>query len=74
MIHYKKGALSFNPENTCGAVAFATTDIQAGDELLRDYGLVEPLPTWAKPWYVPAIESDDEDDFPPGDDKWRLIP
>jgi hypothetical protein len=38
-------------EPTCGAVFFATKDIEQDEELFLDYGLHEPYPRWAQKWY-----------------------
>jgi hypothetical protein len=35
----------------CGAAMILTTPISQGEELLLDYGLKAPYPTWAKGWY-----------------------
>lgn len=51
MIFYEKGEPSFSVLNVCGAVFCASTDISAGDELLLNYGLRKPLPSWAAQWY-----------------------
>jgi hypothetical protein len=34
-----------------GAVFVASADLAAGDEILLDYGLQYPLPSWAFEWY-----------------------
>lgn len=37
--------------------AFVSVDaIGEGEELLLDYDLRDPLPTWAKDWYIPATK------------------
>ncbi|CAB9517602.1 expressed unknown protein [Seminavis robusta] len=35
----------------CGVAVFATQPLQAGQELLLDYKLNHPLPSWAESWY-----------------------
>ena len=35
----------------CGAAMILTASLSQGEELLLDYGLKEPCPTWAKGWY-----------------------
>lgn len=34
-----------------GATFYAKNNIEAGDELLLNYGLLSPLPSWATGWY-----------------------
>jgi hypothetical protein len=40
--------------NLAGALISATGDIAEGEELLLDYALKQPLPSWAKGWYFPC--------------------
>ena len=35
----------------CGAAMILTAPVSQGEELLLDYGLKEPYPTWTKGWY-----------------------
>jgi hypothetical protein len=45
--------VTFDCEETpcAGAVFAATRDIEVGEEILLDYGLKDPLPSWAQEWY-----------------------
>lgn len=36
----------------CGAALILTSPVSKGDELLLNYGLLDPLPKWAKDWYT----------------------
>jgi hypothetical protein len=52
MIFYEKGDTSlFSVHNVSGAVVCAMVDIETDEELLLDYGLRKPLPSWASEWY-----------------------
>jgi hypothetical protein len=66
----------FKVKNVCGAVICPNEDIDADQELLRDYELEPPLPNWAKDWYEfsqdefnQPIQDDDEDS---DSEKWKL--
>jgi hypothetical protein len=74
MIFYDVDEPSFKVDGVCGAVICADTDIAAGKEIMRDYELEEPLPDWAKDWYVFSPDADNprkvDDDR--DSEKWRL--
>lgn len=46
-----KGQTSPPRSMLCGAAMVLTAPILQGKELLLDYGLKEPYPTWAREWY-----------------------
>jgi hypothetical protein len=52
MTFYEKGDASlFSVDNIYGVVLCAMLDIDTDEELLLDYGLRKPLPSWASEWY-----------------------
>jgi len=42
--------------NLAGALIVSNQEIKLGEEILLDYSLKQPLPLWAKDWYVPALK------------------
>jgi len=53
VVHYQKKVEVEHSDcqNVCGAVFCASVDIEAGEELFLDYGLVPPIPSWAVDFY-----------------------
>ena len=54
VVHYQKAEeveQSVVCQNVCGAAFCASNDIEAGEELFLDYGLVPPIPSWAIVFY-----------------------